>query len=1650
MGQGSFVCGYKFLKVLKAGSSPESSILLAQNTRSTINKVVIKPFKIPEVIRKDKLKFFFILDKYLSLAHPGLSKNLELLFDKHDPLLVYAIGEFVDGQPLLPTITSLSTADFFEVLGQLLAVLHYLHCRNHIHLDLHANNILLLPPLDPNETWKLKLIDLPLFDISVLLAHRDLIAYNESYSAPEVLAGSHFDTRADLYSVGAILHHALVGDLPTRSSKVDHSLPGTLLKEFCPAPPNVTPEFLGPIIQKLLEDNPERRQTSSSLLLREINSNLRAQKLLLDNEESMRLIVRSTPLQMTQTLANGFHFIDAWITHDSESDQFLRIEGCDGIGKRRLQHSLDLYARMLGAVKSESESSQVQTSIILQSNRKGNSRGFPQRRLALDVALATTSSLNRMRGKNEATITCRPLDTEESVSLIDSVLAPNAIDTELKRLIATTGLGIPELILEQLLFLHGKSAIYRVGGLWCARNELSNVFSCPAPALTNQLNKLLHQLSEGQRNIILLLSLTPYGVTRSHLSIVMRLSKNELTKDLMDLSNTPLLIHSGDTYRLRGSVLFDVCKSAISADKRRDLAEQAHSFLASSDLVNNESLIPLLAYYAAEAGLTTEALRCFIKAAQIFESKLQATDALKMYQLALSFLNKNDTDTLATTLSRSLHLLDKVGDRESFFEYSYLLESVLLDPRTGDTSELLLELVHRYARFDEIDRAFLIVDKVLKMKNLSQETTAMAYQSLSYIYIRTGKARDATLAAKKALQFSALSKNPERMVAALKNLAGAYYLQGDYVKALLFLRHSVKVSRSHPDTRTENHPENNLGILYMESGSLRAASRALHSALRRARVSGDLLSTLESKANLCLFHSYCGNLKESADYYFQVIGPATSNGYRHVLYSTELSHAENLLRCGRLEASLQLIQKAKDGLRSFENEAILYTAELQESQAAYHVGHYELSLGILEKLNANLPNCRYRVQNSLCALGMISNLLMLGKLSDCKALLTECSSTIASQHMISCLQLRLLKAQFESLVGHNNEALRQLLLNAAIARRSGYRIILIESLVRAVMILLLNGQLNESETLLRRLGGLSTATRDRLSEPWIFQAMADHALALNRKVESKKYLLNARTSLLEIAYNISDLDLRRHFLNRADSRALLNRSEGLEDLAYEGFPEPKESPQATRALESIARINEQMHRRDSLKSTLTLILDEAIRLSEAERGIIFLFDSSGREELKVSQNIGRRSLSDARKYTRTALQRIRHGEIVFASDTITDPHLNASESITQLRIRSVICVPLRSRSSIIGALYLDSRRPRMAASPELLKSLEIFAQQAASALERAIRYFHLADENRQLRENALAGVPNLVGQGAYFASIKKLISAAANSDLPVLILGESGTGKELVARAIHYSGRRSTDPFLSVDCGALPENLVESELFGYRRGAFTGADRDKDGLFVAARAGSLFLDEIGNTTPALQAKLLRAIQEREIRPLGGASTISFEARLIAATNRDLRRDARDGRFRQDLLFRLNGITIEIPSLRERKSEIPNLIHHFLQKIRKRHPHSIDRISDEALQALCRYEWPGNIRELENCIERAIVLAREKTIHLKDLPDSVRSASVVGWFGKKGEHRLIEEALSRFAGDKSRAADYIGWNRQKLYRKMAQYNIPMDFGRRNTA
>ncbi len=301
------------------------------------------------------------------------------------------------------------------------------------------------------------------------------------------------------------------------------------------------------------------------------------------------------------------------------------------------------------------------------------------------------------------------------------------------------------------------------------------------------------------------------------------------------------------------------------------------------------------------------------------------------------------------------------------------------------------------------------------------------------------------------------------------------------------------------------------------------------------------------------------------------------------------------------------------------------------------------------------------------------------------------------------------------------------------------------------------------------------------------------------------------------------------------------------------------------------------------------------------------------------------------------------------------------------------------------------------------------------------------------------------------ARIEKLVAKAAACDLSVLIVGESGTGKELVAREIHRRGLRSARPFFSENCAALTETLLESELFGHVRGSFTGAERDRKGILELAHQGTLFLDELGDMSLAMQSKLLRVLQEGEVRPVGSRNTTRIDVRFISATNRDLHRLVEQGRFRLDLFYRINVIAIALPALRDRREDIPLLIEHFIRGYVRKTRCARKQFDERALDLLCAYEWPGNIRELENTVHRCIVLSERATMGASDLPERIRrldglfSGSTRLSAPKTGEQVLIERALQDSLGDKAKAARYIGWSRPKLYRKIREYGISLSYG-----
>ncbi|MFM8980965.1 MAG: sigma 54-interacting transcriptional regulator, partial [Planctomycetia bacterium] len=509
----------------------------------------------------------------------------------------------------------------------------------------------------------------------------------------------------------------------------------------------------------------------------------------------------------------------------------------------------------------------------------------------------------------------------------------------------------------------------------------------------------------------------------------------------------------------------------------------------------------------------------------------------------------------------------------------------------------------------------------------------------------------------------------------------------------------------------------------------------------------------------------------------------------------------------------------------------------------------------------------------------------------------------------------------------------------------------------------------------------------------------------------------------------------------------------------------------------VRALNSELH----VQRLLEIVVDHLVEVSGAERGFLVLVGPDGKAGAQVARNFEQQDVQSPEVAFSTSLVRkvVATGEPILTANAVEDARFADNLSLNAIRARSVMVLPFRVRGTTIGALYVDNRLQKGAFAEAELATLVSLADLAATAIDRARLYeqverhaHELEDLNRRLelrvevQERELGDArdrlriagepegayPQIIGRSAAMRDVLRLLDKIVQTEEPVLVTGESGTGKELIARAIHGKGPRAKRPFLSENCAALTDTLLESELFGHVRGAFTGADRDKKGLFELADHGTLFLDEVGDMSPDMQKKLLRTLQEGEVRPVGGKSVRKVDVRIVSASNKELDRLVRSGEFREDLYYRLKVLTIRLPPLRQRKEDVPALVEHFLRlhAPRGRRP---QRLGAGVMEALVAHDWPGNIRELENEVKRMIALGDEE-IGLEVLSDGLRRGVRTAGGAPASdapvanlvelvegiERREITRALEQAAGHKTRASDLLGISRFTLQRKLEKYGL----------
>jgi len=471
----------------------------------------------------------------------------------------------------------------------------------------------------------------------------------------------------------------------------------------------------------------------------------------------------------------------------------------------------------------------------------------------------------------------------------------------------------------------------------------------------------------------------------------------------------------------------------------------------------------------------------------------------------------------------------------------------------------------------------------------------------------------------------------------------------------------------------------------------------------------------------------------------------------------------------------------------------------------------------------------------------------------------------------------------------------------------------------------------------------------------------------------------------------------------------------------------------------------------SVRDVATLqqkVLDAVFEVAPADRAAVLLVEEGSEEFASILGRYRNAGPEQPIQASQTILSEVmRENVAVLSNDVIEDETYRAADSLASPNVRSVLAAPMEAQGKLVGVIYLDASTAGVHFDAGLLQLVLALGNIAGLAMENARHLEWLGGENRRLQQE-LSADHGMIGESQAMRGVLEFISRVAGRESTVLVWGESGTGKELVARAIHANSGRANKPFVAINCAAITETLLESELFGHEKGSFTGAVSQKKGKLEAADGGTVFLDEVGELAVPLQAKLLRVLQEREFERVGGTRSIKVDIRVIAATNRDLKEASRAGSFRQDLYYRLNVVSVRMPALRERKEDIPLLANFFALRFGEKVKRRVAGISAKARACLLRYEWPGNVRELENAIERAVVLGSTELILVEDLPEALveetttegEPVTALHEGLREAKKALIERAIEQAGGNYTEAAGILGVHPNHLFRLIKTLNL----------
>ncbi len=1603
----------------------------------------------------------------------------------------YFTSEFCPGSPLLEALENQSVSYFEQVLVQILTALDYVHGNGTIHFDIKSDNIL----VDDREgTPAVKILD---FGVAAKLKTLPQgMTGTPAYMAPEVITQSdQIDHRVDLYSLGMLCFRALTKSLPFNAAVMNDAmqwhLRGKLTDEDWRG--HEVPDYLRELTEKLLAKNPSERFSSARVVLNFIN--IATGQKYQDAEAELEWKLPATgPLVGRESVLEQLEHLMAGATADGQSiaeSAVCFLSGESGIGKSRLidemRRRIELqeipffsivcdwqipeWPQLADWLQLESLAGD-ELSEEWQTKRRVDAiiDEAKQRPLCLliddfhkadrDMRLFVESLAQRSRKEREAghavpifALVAGDTERDEGMQIqrlseahitqyTQLVLGDSDRLDDVAKVLQQYSGGLPLLMVEGLRYM--APHIYR-------QEPIENLM--PPPQIGDLYAERIQSLNEAEREFLLTIALVFRPTSQEELTKILGKPLAEVAQlavacQRQGLTKETTALHDAKHYQASSQALALDLIRIIDAEQRQRIHLQIARGLEQIGSSSKEEL----GFHMAKGGETEKGRQYYTEAGEALKLAGQIASAAQYFDKAIELATPHSKDW-QQLIEKTTRLLVLSG---AFADASEHLER-LKDVPSATREELKGWLAFKQRQFAPAREAY---QKALQLLAGTRSVDRIIIEnSLGNVDLQDGQFIAAESRFQETLKEEESLPPKELKRVSNNNLGLVLAVQGKTDEAVVF--YQQRLARLAPDQMTDRISLlNGLGYALIQASRYDEAIEYLDQARELAEKSGALHALFSIMGNLITSLLKEARYAESLPLLKKIIGHQERLGNSRDV-------AFNLLRQGSTYLTLGMVEAAEE---CFEKGRRVAQSTSAPSVAAWFLlmrGYREREYGTISKANEfyqqTLAEAEAIPDQALADWAYYS----LGDVSYEAGDLNQCAEYVAKIHSDSQDQefearRRLLALKLGVARGDEMDIDKEFEQLVQTCDQGKYREVLWEVYDGWGRIYLKAGQQERACQLFKQ----AMETLDRIVST-IPEEYRDRYMKQNARARLQRDLKKLEAAPASIS--VWNAPVKKTWPQVSSTSDTIAQGQSHSQLS---------ASELEQSLNYLLEINKRMVSERDPQRLLEEIMDTAIEMAGTEEGLLLIPNAADELETRIARNINKSDIDRVHFSESVAREVFASGEAIFSINAMSDTKLSSFESVVSRGLMTVICLPLKIQNKVIGVIYMGTKK-HLIVPDQLLRILQAFADLSSLALRNAEIFQNQARDNERLQADlsltqqeleekaeqlqeleSLASVAprktvfpyeEIIGKSSQMEQVLQTLDKITNAKVPVFLFGETGTGKELLARALHQNSIRARHAFVAINCSAFTETILESELFGSVKGAFTGADRDRKGLFEQAHQGTLFLDEVADMSLSMQAKLLRVIQEQELMRVGGREPIKVDVRIVAAANRDLKKMVHDGEFREDLYFRLAGVTIKLPPLRDRRDDIPLLAKHLIDKIRNTNNIKSElRLSKEALRILLQHGWPGNIRELEQCLTNACLFAESEVIEPEQIilagtmvteakPSLSTPASLIEFNPERSledyECEIIRRTVEFYDGNKSEASRRLGLSRLTLYKKL---------------